>query len=725
MDKMASIDLGAMSSLIGAMSDAASNLPYDRYGLTSALGAVDVDASPSQKLSTVANWVDQQIPGLRRRLALAQAAEASKPSFQSVVQIHESDVSTTDPATAQNLGASDAKKLKDSNGAVDPALIAEIVNNQNDPYFAAGLAQNITPVELAQVVTDESRLVSLIDDGSGVDYRAEMDDWKKNYGDLLSAVGTTLAAATCNTGALALPSDYGKQWTDAITADVPSQGGDGAHGQGAALSLLLAHGSFSTAFLGTVSSGVYDYERKNAGDGPLWRPRSWEDTNFAGVDSPDGAQISDPLAGIMTALSHNPDAAQNFFDVGNPNASTVTMQINGKDVPANARLKYLIEDRTWATGDTGSDNGSGLGGALQAASTFYRADDPQGQVSATIAAQTFALIGTYTGHGYNGNWRVFGGHDGWKMWDGMRTNVANMIAGYSPDLIRVAGVNRPASTGWNGTWVVSDAGNSLFPPNGPASAWLDPKLMSNIIKTLGESPANMDVVNTGIAAAGRLVLAYAAQRGLQTDPNAAAHVIAGTGTVPALTGASGALAYALNFAISAGHQGDKDKEELEKERAEEVSKILGIVTSVPGLALPEGHEWSQFLIDQVKDQALDKIGEGPDQDAQGTYNDIASDYQSRLQQLTLNTLLDGGYLSAENYAKANPATAPNEFVSPLDPKYAGQHPPAVTADASGHLQFNFDSQAYHDWEQDGQALNSWVQTNVTGPFRDNLPAYGG
>jgi hypothetical protein len=719
---MASIDIPAMGTLISAMSDAASNLPYDKYGLTSSLSPVDVDSSPANKLSAVANWVEQQIPGLRRRLALAQSIEAQQPGFQNVVKIDESEISTMDPTAAQNLGAADAKKLKDSHGAVDPTLIAEIAKYKDDPYFAAGLAVNITPTELSQVVTNESNQYRMLTQYGGGDpnYLDKLNSWKTQYGDLLSGLGGTLATATRNTGDLALPSDYAKSWSDAITADGPSDGGRAPYGQGAALSLLLRNGSFGTSFLHTVSDDVYNYEREHGQDGPVWKPRSFiSDGTFEGVYDPTGAQISDPLAGIMTALSHNPDAAQQFFDVGNPNASTVTVEIDGQQVPVNARLKYLIEDRTWAT-DMGSDNGDGLGGALQAASTFYRDNSSQGQISATIAAQAFALIGSYTGHGKSGG--LFS-HQGWKMWDGMRTHVANMVASYAPDLIRMTGVQPPVDSPFSGSWLVSDPGNDLFPPNGPASAWLDVTLMKNLIGTLGEDPKNMDIVNTGISAAGRVMLNYALQRGLQ-DPNAPSYVIKNSQSVPPLDGATSALALALNFAITAGYHGDKSKQEFDKQRAETISKILGIVTSVPALEIPEGHAWTGFVIDQIKDQALDKIGEGPDQDAQATYNDTSADYQTKLQELTLDALLQNGYLSPASYAAANASGPGNAFKSPYDPQYASQDPPAVSVGADGKPHFNFGSRAYSDWVQSGSPATAWAMTRVVDPFRSNLPAYG-
>ena len=77
--------------------------------------------------------------------------------------------------------------------------------------------------------------------------------------------------------------------------------------------------------------------------------------------------MRDPLAGILRALGHNPEAAQNFFTQGGDE----TVSIHDKDVRVNSRLQYLTQDRTWA--DYGySDEGNGLGQALRAATTVFR-----------------------------------------------------------------------------------------------------------------------------------------------------------------------------------------------------------------------------------------------------------------------------------------------------------------------------------------------------------------
>ncbi|HVU90958.1 MAG TPA: DUF6571 family protein [Jatrophihabitans sp.] len=706
---MASINIPAMGDLASALDSAAAELPYDQYGFRTILSGVDVDASPASGLGKVAAWVEGQIPGVKRRLALAQAIEAAKPGFQDTVSIDESEISDLDPSVAQQLGAADAQKLKDSNGKLDPKLIAEIAKYQNDPYFAAGFAEAIPPSDLANVVIGASNQRDGLSSYAGSpDYVKRLNDWKKQYGDLLAAMGGTLATATRNTGDLALPDGYADGWVHTITAETPQSGGDGRYGQAAALSLLLKHGSYGTQFLNTVATNVYDYERRTDENG-MWRNRSWVGSQFEGVYSPDGSQVSDPLAGIMDGLGHNPAAAQLFFNGGGND----TIKVDGKNVPVNARLKYLIQDRTWAT-NAGSDNGDGLGAALEAATTYFRDRSAQGKVSATIAGESFALIGSKTGAGKSdGGLFGIGSHEGWKMWDGMRSHVANMVASYAPDLMRVAGRSDSAPDDLTNGWALpSDA---EFPPNGPWGAAMNRDLMAKILGTLGEDQKNIDVVLAGVGAAGKLRMAYALQQALRGQPGAPVDMITGDKYVDLVNGASNELAGTFGFVIDNGYQGDKDNQEFQKKRAEELSKALGMVLSMPTFEIPEGHEWTSALIDQARDVALEKIGEGPEQDAQDKYNETAGSAQTNLQHAMLDDLLQAGYLDKKYYDQAGPGYVP-------PPAEALKH------DASGHVvhppEFDFDSPAYQTWAREGHNLQPWLNTNVVGPFRDKFPALG-
>lgn len=705
---MASIDIKAMTGLVGAIGDAVSNLPYDEWGMNSTLGSVDVDSSPSSGIGKVSAWAEGAVPGLKRRLALAQAIEAQHPSFQGVVKIDESKLSNLDPTAAQNQGAADAKKLRDSGGKLDPKLIAEIAKYQNDPYFAAGFGTALTPDELADIVQQASNGHSTHPPTSD-EYKA----WFKQYQQLVSAMGNTVATATRNTGNLALPSDTAQQWVNVFKRE---PGDDGfRYDEGAALSSLLKYGNYSTPFLNKISTDVYNYERSKDGDA-VWGPKAGITMDRLIDPTGNGMTVNiDVMANVLAGLGHNADAAQQFFDVGNPHASTVDVKINGKTYHMNKRLEYLIAERTWAT-DKGSDDGLGLGQALNEATTFYRNGEQSGKISAEIAGQTFAIIGNKTLDGKSGgDWYALGlnSHPGWKMWDGMRKSVANMVGSYAPDLMRVAGTTDSGSDPLGGDW--THASDSVFPPNGPWGAVMDKDLMSKILGTLGEDPKNIDIVTAGVGAAGQLRMSYALQRALKADPNAPVDMITGDKYVDLVNGASNELAGTLAFIINSGYQGDKSNQDFQKEQAEALSKAMGIALSIPTLAVPEGKPWTGFLIDQAKDIALDKIGEGPDADAKGKYNDTASNTQQNLQHSMLNYLLASGYLDHKYYDKAGKAYVP---------------PPAGAFKTDGHgnrvepPQFDFGSKAYQDWERSGHNLQPWLNSNVIDPFRDKFPALG-
>ncbi len=699
----ASIDIKAMTSLVSVIDSAADPLLFGPASYQQVMNPVSVDSSPANKLSQVSFWIADVEPGLKRRLALAQKIEAQGKSFQGVIKIDESQLSKVDPITAQANGAAAAKALNDSGGKVDPKVIAEIKANQDDPYFAAGLGQNLTPAQLAAIVQ-----------GASNNYRyseAGKDSTEfTNYHNLMSALGTTLGTATRNTGSLALPRGAAQQWSDLITAD-PSGDDNYKPNQAAALSTLLRYGDYDTKFLNTVSTNVYNYERSKGGD-PVWRPRSGGEDDI--LDPDKGMDTTtDAMANVLAGLGHNPDAAQQFFDVGNPNASTTTVKINGHDIKFNSRLEYLTTERTWSV-DNMSDGGAGLGGAIDAATTFYRNNGSTGQISATLASQTMALVGNKIGDGAHGG-HIYelgaGASDGWQVPDGLRTPLARLVASYAPDLMRVGPDGRNSddlTKGW------TQASGQFFPPNGPTGASLDKGLMTKLLGTLGQNQTNIDIVSTGVGGAGNLRMRYALQQELAKDPNAPTKLLQGQ-TLPDLVGASNEIAGTMGYVINSAYKGDSSNQEFQKKQAEALSKAMGIVLAAPTFAVPESAPWTGYLLDQVEDTALDKIGEGPDQDAQGTYNVQASTSSLNLQHVMLNNLLAGGYLDKKYFDKAGADYTP---------------PPAGALQVGGDgkpldpPRFDFSSTAYQNWARGGQNLQTFLNTNVLVPFHNEFPALG-
>lgn len=345
---ISSIDLQAMGTLIQGMAIAAKTLEDSAQSMQRTSEHVFGSVSETQKIKTTAGWVRDQLPGLRRRLALAQQIEAQTRGFQSAVQIDETQLSTVQPDVAIQQGAAAAKSIKESGGELDPALIANIARNQSDPYFAAGFAQSVTPTELANLVLAVSRQREAVPRNDAAASARQSGEWDEQATALFTAIGTTMGTATRNTGELGLPADYSMQWVTAITAEPKGNGDPPVQlGQGAAASLILRYGNYSPPFLTTVSSKVYDYERQLGKHADReWARRSTHSPTapFAGPYLPDGTPEPDPLANIMEALSRNPQAAQDFFDVSNPRAAQA-VEISGR--PVNDRLTYLLQDRTW------------------------------------------------------------------------------------------------------------------------------------------------------------------------------------------------------------------------------------------------------------------------------------------------------------------------------------------------------------------------------------------
>jgi hypothetical protein len=717
---ISSIGLAAMADLIQKMTEASKTLTSSAGSIKSSSTHVWGTAADSVKITQTAGWVNDQIPGLRRRLALAQQIEAQTQGPQSKVDIDEALLSTVPPEQAQADGAAAAKKLKESNGKLDPELIAQITKYQNDPYFAAGFTKNLTPTELADALLKASRERENIGRTQSNTLAKDMAAWKVNYSGLVSAMGTTMATATRNTGDLALPADFAKKYADAMT-EGGTKSGDGdpvKYGQASALSLLLRHGQYSTPFLDTVSSTVYDYERKHGKDGPVWEPRSYYEPNhiFAGVYMPDGGIMPDPMANILEGLSHNPQAAQNFFDVNNPGAKTHEVEVNGKKFQVNDRMQYLLQERTWKY-----DNGDGLGNALQAATTNWRDRSPEGHTSAVIASQTFLLLGQKAYQGKDGGHGILFNLDaspGWKPGSDMRDSLAHIIASYSPDLIRIAGADGTRADQLGGDWTAEAPG--VFPPGGPFGAQMDAGLMRKLIGVVGENPDNLTIVATGVLAAGQLMFGKALPEALKDDPSTALDMIQGGHRSPLIQGAAGELSKTLAFVMTNSYEGDKTDQEFRKKQAEALSKAIGVALKLPGIPAPSG-EWTGLLLDQAKTAALDAVAKGPKQDAKDLANSASAGGQSDLTKLMLNNLAAAGYFDPKHYEGANKPNS-HRFVPPPE----GAFKKGPDGKVVHPLEFDFASKGYNEWASDkGQIPSDFINANVIDPYRNNFPLFGG
>jgi len=690
----ATIDVQGMSRIVTGIQNGIDTLDSARSSLRTTLSHYYLDTSRTAALQGPADWARDELPSLRRRLALAQALEGSNPSWsKGTVQLDDvTDITSMDPDKAQQAGREAAEALKNG-GKPDDDLIDQIVDLQNDPYFAAGFAQALDADELADVVV---KLSYNRTQQNGSQTQEQLDEANAWYGRLLNGMSTTMATATRNTGDLALPSDYAQSWLDTIEAEVPTSpyydGGDGRQDRANALAVLLNSGRYGDSFLSTIASGVYDYERE-VGDerGSVWAPKGSDLSSEYGVYDAEGRRFRDPMTGVMNALGNNPQVAQTFFSGGDQR----DVEIDGKDVTVDERLAYLVLDRRW---DIDPTNGGALGSALEAATTKLRDSGYSGRVSAEIASQTFALIGDKTGDGQSDGFLFFGQHEGWKMWDGLRPHVSQMLASYSADAYRVIVQDQDDfADGWS-----RDGSGELFDDDMPYGAVMDKDLLARLVGTLGENQDDVTPFLTGLFQAQNLAAHHGLTNALTNQPNAAAILITGGVTDdsnPAFT--NGALV--TSWALDQAFKGDKSDEEFQKKRAEAIADALSIASAIP--YIPEiKPKWLKFAVDQGKDATIDGIKDSVSEDSGATYTDLSNKFEQQLVDATMNQLLQSGYFSDEAVQGA------------ADRDVNFRPPPADAIDPGPPPSFKTSSSAYHDW-YDRSAMKTIVQDTVVNTYR--------
>ena len=662
------IDVRGMGDVVRGLEQGVVTLTDARLGLASVLERFDLDESRAWSLQSAIDWASTELPGLRRRLALAQALEGSNPAWPvGAVELDSEPAFSSMSAEAARAAGLDLARHLNEGGQPPEEEIALLEELCNDPYFASAFAAALDPEQLAGIVLSWSRARTPA--GAGLDDAewAERNAW---YQRAVDALSTTLGTATRATGDLALPAGYAQRWLDAMTAPPPGglyPDGTGMVGQANALSLLLSTGRFSLSFLGTVADGVYGYERSFVAeypDGSLWGPRSGDPSTLNAVYDGEGNQIRDPLAGIMAALAKDPAAAQNFFAAGGAR----TVQISGQDLQVSARLAYLLCDRTWAMDAT---NGGALGQALVAATTVLRDRAGTGMISAQIASQALALIGEQAGeHGVGGE----------QMWDGLRPYIAQVLASYGADVFnaKVVGDDGPAD-GWYrlGSGV-------LFPDDLPYGARLDLESLERIIATLGQDQGDFAPFLAGMFPAGNLAMDTGLARAMNEQSNAGASFLAG---IP-LDSASSSItnsAEVVGWALDTGFGGAKADEAAQKKRMAAIADALSLIAGAPFVPQIKP-QWLAWGVNQVKTRVPGAVRNSAPTDASATYQDLNARARDDLTEDVMNLLLRNLYFDE---------TAINGAGATYDVVFEGPPSGTVTySDEGMPLYFNTDSDDY-------------------------------
>ncbi|MFD4657351.1 hypothetical protein ACFWP2_17200 [Kitasatospora sp. NPDC058444] len=233
----------------------------------------------------------------------------------------------------------------------------------------------------------------------------------KSYQDVYGNLSVALATATREGG-------MGKEWQDGLLAAARRPGGSAAgynDNYPALAKLMGAKGVFDKPFLLRVGNDLVDYERNSKVKGEeLWGP------NWSALTGQ-----TDPMGGLMSALSRDPGASKDFFDPGK-----------------TKNLDYVLHERKWPNqgyeqnqmDDLVRDTSrAALGDALEAATTGR---DPHGnqppvrphdKVMSQIMDET---LKTFAGSGPG---------DKTSLPAALRRPMADMIADYAPNMHEILG----------------------------------------------------------------------------------------------------------------------------------------------------------------------------------------------------------------------------------------------------------------------------------------------
>lgn len=331
------------------------------------------------------------------------------------------------PEVMEHFADEVANDIKDPE-TIDSRTVALLNFFKEEETFANQLYNTVTPTEMGDAVVHLSQQLN-----GDITVQSGTEDPEKLlslYNGFMNGAGVALAthSRSDSTDSTQLAED----WFNAITND-----DNKAHA--AALTMLLREGGeqpageYDATFIDKLASDVLEWERDQ--DGAVWGPRATESGVY--ILDPDkvelmnvrdeggyytwttaGGQFTDGMANLLGAMGNSPEGAQRFF-----------MESDGS--VDEDRLEYLVTDRTFSAID-GSDEGDGLGEALQAA-TVGGTDGENGDWNrnegATLASSTFQLIADHSGTGDG-----FGPDDKWHMWPEMADNMGLIASGFSSDV---------------------------------------------------------------------------------------------------------------------------------------------------------------------------------------------------------------------------------------------------------------------------------------------------
>jgi hypothetical protein len=605
------------------------------------------------------------------------------------------------PEQAQQLARYIADQV--DKGDIDATTVRLMSLYQDNADFSAEFYRHVTPEEMTEAI------MGLSNDAfpqGGVDPYS-IGDERELYRNFLVAAGSMLATYSKAVGDNRPPADFAQQWGNAITSDDVED-----RHNAAALSLLFKHGQdgeFDADFLAGVAEIVYQYEREHEDDQP-WGSRLRVDGSsafygpqdpFAQGDVILGGYSYDPLANLFTAMDESPEAAEIFFG----NAGTTEYDDTGALV--NDRLHYLLLDRVWPT-----DDGDGLGQAIEGATINSRGSDADAARSATLASQLVHIIAHESGDQDSGFWE-----DGWRIPEAMRDSVGNVAAAYVADIYRIAQNDSGDPTDLS-DWVYGDsAGENAY--NDIFGLRASNSEMATLLQEIGRGDDKSGITAVTTAALmhnNDLTSQYLATYNAE-HPNAPLTIddLQQNGVMTALEHQSSRTGTALDFIVQNGIDGGKGHEADQAARQEVFAKAFSVATDfiptptgkIAGMLTSEGLSWLNDQVSNVPDGATDAWAD----DTHGQML-LSLEYQ------TYNSLVDNGYLDLEHdpaYGLPDGAVVYSNGQWQINPELYNSDP----ADAPAELQNRF-----NDW-QDGPDPNDPSDDRNGSPndlFQDYLNA---
>ncbi|WP_344330009.1 hypothetical protein [Aeromicrobium halocynthiae] len=391
-------------------------------------------------------WPNLTLTADERRQALENEVANMTPAEQVAWVRANADV---DPAIAdvispeaQEILAGDVADDIADPRSIDADTVRLLDLFKEQEAFAHALYSNVTPAQMGDAIA-YLNAHAFPDQSYSYGLSENREEQQQLYRDFLTGAGVTMATFTKGTGAYAPPSDLVDTWFDAITRTeyIDHTTSSPVNPDAAALTLLLRAGGqsaeYDTNFIAGLTDRIYDWER--AQDGPVWEPRNqppvydpFGEGVFAnhhddGSVTFSGSPGGDGLANLLGAMASSPDAARQFFYDGS-NDDNGHIDSDKLDYLLGTKDGEGVNARTFSE-RRGSDEGEGLGLALEAAAVRDGDRPDTHRWSSDFASDVFNRVADLSGHGDRNRF-----DDAWHIWPSTADNLGNIAASYAPDV---------------------------------------------------------------------------------------------------------------------------------------------------------------------------------------------------------------------------------------------------------------------------------------------------